>query len=87
MGSLRPTARTTSPASSRQSAGDSIPDPDALAKQKQLLEAGIPLTDAPSASPWVAAVCAEAYMGEAVRYKHFNSRDDLLPAAYDVAID
>jgi AcrR family transcriptional regulator len=63
-----------------------IPDPDAFAEQKQLVEAAIRLhaADRPLT---VEAVCGEAGVEESTFHTHFDDPDALLPAYYDLAVD
>ena len=63
-----------------------IPDPDAFAEQKQLVEAAIRL-DAETDSPLtVSDVCAEARVDEVAFEKHFEGVEELQPAFYDLTL-
>jgi len=63
-----------------------IPDPDAFAEQKQLVEAAIRLDEDPDVSLSVADVCAEAGIEEAVFEEHFDTVEELYPEFYDLAL-
>jgi len=63
-----------------------IPDPDAFAEQKQLVEAAIRLDDGPDASLTVSEVCAEAGVDEATFEEHFETVEELQPAFYDLTL-
>ncbi len=63
-----------------------IPDADAFAEQKQLVDAALRL-DANSGAPLAApAVCAEAGVEPSVFEQHFDTVDELRPAFYDLAL-
>jgi len=63
-----------------------IPDPDAFAEQKQLVEAAIH-PDAETNSPRaVSEVCATAGVEEAAFERHFESVEELQPAFYDLTL-
>jgi methylphosphotriester-DNA--protein-cysteine methyltransferase len=64
-----------------------IPDPDAFAEQKQLVEAALRLDAEMDTSPTVSEVCAEAEMEKAVFERHFEAVDDLEPAFYDLTLE
>jgi len=64
-----------------------IPNPDAFAEQKQLVEAALRLDASPSAPPTVAAVCTEAGVDEETFYNHFEAPEALYPAFYDLVMD
>ncbi|MFB6249911.1 MAG: TetR/AcrR family transcriptional regulator [Salinibacter sp.] len=64
-----------------------IPDPDAFAERKDLVEAALRLHATPSDPPSVEAVCAEAGVDEATFYAHFDAPEGLYPAVYDLAVD
>jgi AcrR family transcriptional regulator len=64
-----------------------IPDPDAFAAQKQLVEAALRLEPSPSDAPSVDAVCTEAGVDEETFYTHFDAPAELYPAFYDLVID
>ena len=63
-----------------------IPDPDAFAEQKQLVEAALQL-HAANTPITVEAVCAEAGVEESVFHAHFDDPETLLPAYYDLVVD
>jgi AcrR family transcriptional regulator len=63
-----------------------IPDPDAFADRKQLVEAAIRL-DAHRQPRSVAEICAEAGVDESVYDTYFDHADQILPAFYDLAVD
>ena len=85
-GSLVAPTRTIPP-SSRTTPGFPIPDPDAFAERKQLVEAALRLDAGPDAPPSVEAVCAEAGVDEATFCVHFDAPGALYPAFYDLAVD
>jgi AcrR family transcriptional regulator len=64
-----------------------IPDPDAFAEQKQLVEAALRLRRADRTPLTVDAACAEAGVDESVFHAHFDDPDALLPAFYDLVVD
>ena len=63
-----------------------IPDPDAFAEQKQLIEAAIRLDAETDSLPTVSGVCAEAGVEETVFERHFETVDELPPAFYDLTL-
>ena len=68
-------------------ASSPIPDPDAFAEKKQLVEAALRLRRAPDAVPTVSEVCAEAEVERTVFEAHFETVDALPPAFYDLALE
>ena len=64
-----------------------IPDPDAFAEQKQLVEAAIRLDAETDSLPTVSGVCAEAGVEKAVFETHFDAVEDLRPAFYDLVFE
>jgi hypothetical protein len=63
-----------------------IPDADAFAEQKQLVEAALRLDADPDASLTVSSVCREAGVDEDVFGAHFETVDELRPVFYDLAL-
>ncbi|MFB6231547.1 MAG: hypothetical protein ABEL04_10360 [Salinibacter sp.] len=63
-----------------------IPDPDAFAEQKQLVEAAIRLDAELDRSPTVSDVCAEAGIDETAFEEHFETVEALRPAFYDLTL-
>ena len=64
-----------------------IPDPDAFAEKKQLVEAALRLEEKPDAPLTISAVCAEAGVKESVFERHFQTVDDLRPTFYDLTLE
>ena len=64
-----------------------IPDPDAFAEKKQLIEAALRLERERDSSPTVSEVCAEAGVEKAVFETHFDAVEDLRPAFYDLVFE
>jgi len=64
-----------------------IPDPDAFAEQKALVEAAIHIDREGGASLTVEAVCQKANVPADRFYTHFDAPDDLRPAFYDLVVD
>jgi len=64
-----------------------IPDPDAFTERKQLVEAALQLEPEGVATPTVSAVCAEAGVDESIFEAHFDAREAVFPAFYDLAVD
>lgn len=64
-----------------------IPDPDAFAEQKQLVEAALALHGSYADPPSVAAVCTEAGVDENTFATYFDDPAELYPAVYDLALD
>ena len=69
-----------------QDPAEPIPDPDAFADQKQLVEAAIHL-DAVDTPLTVEAICTEAGVDVSVFHTHFDDPETLLPAYYDLVVD
>ena len=63
-----------------------IPDPDAFAEKKQLVEAAIRLYQ-DDTTLTVEAVCTEAGVEKTVFHNHFDTPEALLTAFYDLAVD
>ncbi|MCS3660566.1 hypothetical protein [Salinibacter ruber] len=64
-----------------------IPDPDAFAEKKQLVESALRLRRKQEAPLTVPAVCADAEVERAVFEAHFETVDELPPAFYDLALE
>ena len=64
-----------------------IPDPEAFAERKQLVDAALTLDGSYADPPSVAAVCAEAGVDENTFAAYFDDPADLYPAFYDLALD
>jgi AcrR family transcriptional regulator len=64
-----------------------IPDPEAFTERKQLVEAALQLEPRAVATPTVSAICAEAGVDDAVFEKHFETREAVFPAFYDLAVE
>jgi len=72
---------------STQSRPPTIPNPDAFAERKQLVEAALRLDGSYAAPPSVDAVCAEAGVDPSTFDAHFDRPAALYPAYYDLAVD
>jgi AcrR family transcriptional regulator len=79
--------RTTLPSFLPPNPRRPIPDPDAFATRKQLVEAALRLDGSYHDPPSVAAVCAEAGVDEAAFAAHFDDPAALYPAFYALAVD
>jgi len=64
-----------------------IPDPDAFAERKQLVDAALTLNGSYADPPSVAAVCAETGVDENTFFAYFDDPAELYPAFYDLALD
>jgi len=64
-----------------------IPDPDAFAEKKQLVEACLRLRRQQETPPTIAEVCAEADVEQKVFEAHFDTVHELPPAFYDLALE
>ncbi len=70
-----------------QCASTPIPDPDAFAERKQLIEAAIRLRDETESSPATSDVCTEAGVEEGTFEHHFDTVDELYSAYYELVFD
>jgi AcrR family transcriptional regulator len=64
-----------------------IPDPDAFAERKQLVEAALQLDGSYADPPAAEAVCSEAGVDPSTFAAHFETPAALYPAFYDLAVD
>ena len=86
-GSCATPVRTISSADLSPKSPTAIPDPDAFAERKQLVDAALTLDGSYTDPPSVAAVCAEAGLNENTFYAYVDAPAELYPAFYDLALD